>query len=195
MDYLEKLELSPGQKTDVSEVKAKTRLNRTQAGMKLALEYWQNKNQLEATFRALLLILLSLLKGDVAVQLCKYLSDKCESKLWCHECERRHGIEQINKGLNSSTNYTHVHFSYHQEWYSPIVLFPQTPPRVPPLKRRSCWTTSCPRTGTTYKVATEQKYQHQPHNGLPSQQTKSFNSPWFRRRKYREGELMMNLLG
>ncbi len=89
-DYLEKLELSPGQKTDVSEVKAKTRLNRTQAGMKLALEYWLNKNQLDlqATFRALLLILLSLLKGDVAVQVCKYLSDKCESKLLCHECER-----------------------------------------------------------------------------------------------------------
>ncbi len=78
-DYLEKLELSPGQKTDVSEVKAKTRLNHTQAGMKLALEYWRNKNQLQATFRALLLILLSLLKGDVAVQVCKYLSDKCES--------------------------------------------------------------------------------------------------------------------
>ncbi|XP_064390954.1 NACHT, LRR and PYD domains-containing protein 3-like [Halichondria panicea] len=75
-DYLEKLELSPGQKTDVSEVKAKTRLNRTQAGMKLALEYWQNKNQLQATFQALLLIILSLLKGDVAVQVCKYLSDK-----------------------------------------------------------------------------------------------------------------------
>ncbi len=78
-DYLEKLELSPGQKTDVSEVKAKTRLNRTQAGIKLALEYWQNKNQLQATFQALLLIILSLLKGDVAVQVCKYLSDKCES--------------------------------------------------------------------------------------------------------------------
>ncbi len=78
-DYLEKLELSPGQKTDVSEVKAKTRLNRTQAGMKLALEYWQNKNQLQATFQALLLIILSLLKGDVAIQVCKYLSDKCES--------------------------------------------------------------------------------------------------------------------
>ena len=77
-DYLEKLELSPGQQTDVSEEKAKTRLNRTQAGMKLALRYWLNKKQLQATFRALLLILLSLLKGDVAVQVCKYLSDKCE---------------------------------------------------------------------------------------------------------------------
>ena len=38
-DYLEMLELSPGQQTDVSEVKAKTTLNRTQAGMKLALNY------------------------------------------------------------------------------------------------------------------------------------------------------------
>ncbi len=79
-DYLEKLELSPGQQTDVTEEKAKTRLNRTQAGMKLALKYWLYKNQLQATFRALLLIILSLLKGDVAVQVCKYLSDKCESE-------------------------------------------------------------------------------------------------------------------
>ncbi len=39
-DYLEKLELLPGQQTDVSEVKSKTTLNRTQAGMKLALKYW-----------------------------------------------------------------------------------------------------------------------------------------------------------
>ena len=62
----------------MSEVKAKTLLNRTQAGMKVALKYWRNRNPVEATFRALLLILLSLLKGDVAVRVCKYLSDKCE---------------------------------------------------------------------------------------------------------------------
>ena len=49
-----------------------------QAGMKIALKYWRNRNPVEATFRALLLILLSLLKGDVAVRVCKYLSDKCE---------------------------------------------------------------------------------------------------------------------
>ena len=77
-DYVEKLGLTPGQQTDVSEVKAKTLLNRTQAGMKVALKYWRNRNPVEATFRALLLILLSLLKGDVAVRVCKYLSDKCE---------------------------------------------------------------------------------------------------------------------
>ena len=62
----------------MSEVKAKTLLNRTQAGMKVALKYWRNRNPVEATFRALLLILLSLLKGDVAVRVCKYLSDKCK---------------------------------------------------------------------------------------------------------------------
>ncbi len=78
-DYLEKLELSPGQQTDVSEVKAKTTLNHTQAGMKLALKYWM-KCSLEATFRALLLIILSLCKGDVAIAVSKYLSGK--SKLY-----------------------------------------------------------------------------------------------------------------
>ena len=77
-DYVEKLGLTPGQQTDVSEVKAKTLLNRTQARMKVTLKHWRNRNPVEATFRALLLILLSLLKGDVAVRVCKYLSDKCE---------------------------------------------------------------------------------------------------------------------
>ena len=77
-DYVEKLGLTPGQQTDVSEVKAKTLLNRTQAGMKVALKYWRNRNPVEATFRALLLILLLLLKGDVAVRVCKYLFDKCK---------------------------------------------------------------------------------------------------------------------
>ena len=77
-DYLEMLELSPGQQTDVSEVKAKTTLNRTQAGMKLALKYWMIKRSLEATFRALLLIILSLFKGDVAIAVCNYLSRKGE---------------------------------------------------------------------------------------------------------------------
>ena len=75
-DYVEKLQLSPGQQTDV--LRTQTSLNSTQAGMKVALKYWRNRNPVEATFRALLLILLSLLKGGIAVQVCKYLSEKCK---------------------------------------------------------------------------------------------------------------------
>ena len=74
-DYLEKLELSPGQQTDV---RTQAFVNGTHTGMKLALRLWRNKNPLKATFRALLLILLSLSKGDVAVQVCKYLSQRCK---------------------------------------------------------------------------------------------------------------------
>ena len=59
-DYVEKLQLSPGQQTDV--LRTQTSLNSTQAGMKVALKYWRNRNPVEATFRAFLLILLSLLK-------------------------------------------------------------------------------------------------------------------------------------
>ena len=84
-DYVEKLQLTPGQQTDVSEVKAKTLLNRTQTGMKVALKYWRNRNPVGATFRTLLLILLSLLKRDVAVRVCKYLANKCEYLL-CTKC-------------------------------------------------------------------------------------------------------------
>ena len=80
-DYVEKLQLSPGQQTDV---RTQTFMNSTQAGMKVALKHWRNRNPVEATFRALLLILLSLFKGDVAVQVCKYLSDKCEQSINVH---------------------------------------------------------------------------------------------------------------
>ena len=74
-DYIEKLKLSPGQQTDV---RTQAFVNGTQAGMKVALKHWRNRNMFGATFRALLLILLSLLKGDIAVQVCKYLTIKCE---------------------------------------------------------------------------------------------------------------------
>ena len=81
-DYVEKLQLSPGQQTDV--LRTQTSLNSTQAGMKVALKYWRNRNPVEATFRALLLILLSLLKGDTVVRVCKYLLDKCELNIGMH---------------------------------------------------------------------------------------------------------------
>ena len=73
-DYVEKLGLSPGQQTDVMRTQAS--LNSTQAGMKVALKYWRGRHPVEATFRALLLILLSLLKGNVAVQVCKCICNK-----------------------------------------------------------------------------------------------------------------------
>ena len=74
-DYVEKLGLKPGHQADV---RTQAFVNGNEAGMKVALKYWRNRNPVEATFRALLLILLSLVKGDVAVRVCKYLSDKCE---------------------------------------------------------------------------------------------------------------------
>ena len=74
--YLEKLGLLPGEQTDV---RTRAFLEGTVAGMLLALKCWILINRLNATFRALLLIILSLLKENVAVRVCKYLSDKCES--------------------------------------------------------------------------------------------------------------------
>ncbi|XP_064406753.1 uncharacterized protein LOC135351625 isoform X2 [Halichondria panicea] len=75
-DYVEMLRLSPGQQTDVIEEKARTAMNRTQAGIKLALKYWLDRVVAEGTFRALLLILISLDKGDVAIKVAQYLSAK-----------------------------------------------------------------------------------------------------------------------
>ncbi len=78
--YLEKLELLPGEQTDV---RTRAYVDGTLARMLLALKCWKLTKGLEATFRTLLLILLSLLKGDVAVRVSKYLSDKCEPELLC----------------------------------------------------------------------------------------------------------------
>ena len=78
-DYVEKLQLTPGQQTNV---RTQAFVNGIQAGMKVALKYWRNRNPVEATFRVLLLIILSLLKGDVAVRVFKYLADKCEYVLF-----------------------------------------------------------------------------------------------------------------
>ncbi len=86
--YLEKLGLSAGQHTDV---RSHSFVHGTQAGMLLALKYWLERVLAEGTFRALLLILLSLDKGDVAIKVAQYLSDKgeyyynytnCQTKVW-----------------------------------------------------------------------------------------------------------------
>ncbi len=68
--YLETMNLSPGQQTDV---RNKTHVYGTLAGMMLALTLWL-KCQLRGTFQALIIILLSLGKRLVAVQVFKYLS-------------------------------------------------------------------------------------------------------------------------
>ena len=73
--YIQILGLTPGQQTDV---RTQAFVSGTHVGMKVALTYWRNSNPLVATFRTLLLILLPILKGDVAIGVCKYLSDKCE---------------------------------------------------------------------------------------------------------------------
>ena len=53
------------------DVKSETLLLDTWAGMNLALNYWRRRDPVGATFRALLLILLSRGKVDVAIQVCK----------------------------------------------------------------------------------------------------------------------------
>ena len=67
-DYVEKLGLSPGQQTDV---KTKAFLKGTGAGMRVALKHWRNRNPVGATFRALLLILLSRGEARVAARVCQ----------------------------------------------------------------------------------------------------------------------------
>ena len=67
-DYVEMLGLSPEQQADV---RTQAYVNGTQPGVSLALRYWRNINPVGATFRTLLLILLSRGKINVATRVCK----------------------------------------------------------------------------------------------------------------------------
>ena len=70
--YLDKLGLTAGQQTDVKDLDFR---RGTQIAMNKALKIWRQPNPLAATFRALLNILLSLKKGQVAMQVSKYIAD------------------------------------------------------------------------------------------------------------------------
>ena len=77
--YLEMLGLTPGEQTDV---RSCTNSSGTRFGMMLALKYWSNRDPFEATYRTLLLILLSLQKRDIAIRVFKYLSHKRKSIIY-----------------------------------------------------------------------------------------------------------------
>ena len=72
-DYVDSLDLSPGQQTDV---RTRAFVHGTLAGMNLALKYWRERNPFASTYRALVQILLSMEKGDVAVHVCNYLFNR-----------------------------------------------------------------------------------------------------------------------
>ena len=74
-DYVEKLELSAGEQTDV---RTESSACGAMAGMLLALKCWVRKKASKATFRALIIILLLFCKGDDAIQICYYINRKCE---------------------------------------------------------------------------------------------------------------------
>ncbi len=57
----------------------------TQAAMFLAMKLWRRRNPAAATYRALVEIVLSLRKVDVATEVCEFLAHKCEC-LYVHAC-------------------------------------------------------------------------------------------------------------
>ncbi len=75
-DYVEMLDLLPAEKTDVANKP------NTQARVKCALLIWRNKNPVTATYRKLVDCALSLAKGVLAVQVCKYIKDNCKLELY-----------------------------------------------------------------------------------------------------------------
>ena len=118
-DYVEKLELTCGEQTDVRKLAF---LHGTQAGMKIALKYWKSRNPMTATFRALLIILLSLSKGEIAIhaiQLCKCLSSKCEL---CGQC-----FFLINTSLTTPIHMYQRETTVYSR-FSLIVYLPPPPP-------------------------------------------------------------------
>ncbi len=71
--YLLKLQLTPGQQTDIKDLAFR---QSTQIAMAEALKLWRAPNPLVATLRSLLTILLDLKRGDVAVSVCQYVADR-----------------------------------------------------------------------------------------------------------------------
>ena len=71
--YLYRLNLTPGQQTDVKDLAYR---KSTMVAMTEALKLWRQPNPFAATFRTLLKITLSLGRGDVAVRICKYVTEK-----------------------------------------------------------------------------------------------------------------------
>ena len=71
--YLYKLNLTPGQQTDVKDL---AHQSSTTVAMAAALKFWRQPNPFDATFRALLELLLDLRRGDVAVSVCQHITSK-----------------------------------------------------------------------------------------------------------------------
>ena len=72
--YLDKLGLLPAQRTDIKDI-AHSQHN-TALAMAEALKRWRQPNPFTATFRALLEILLDLRRGDVALEVCQYITEE-----------------------------------------------------------------------------------------------------------------------
>ena len=73
--YLVHLGLTPSQRTDIKDLAYR---RGTQIAMSEALRLWREPNPYTATYRALVEVLVDLGKGGVAVEVCNYLSSKCE---------------------------------------------------------------------------------------------------------------------
>ncbi len=80
--YLTRLKLTTGQQTDIKNLLALR--GSTQIAMSEALKLWCTPNPLTATFRALLIILLGLKRGDVAVKVCQYIVHRVPQTKHCN---------------------------------------------------------------------------------------------------------------
>ena len=70
--YLYKLNLTPGQQTDVKDLAYR---RGTMVAMTEALKLWRQPNPFAATFRTLVESIRSLKRGDVAVKICTYVTE------------------------------------------------------------------------------------------------------------------------
>ena len=73
--YLVRLGLTPSQQTDIKDLALR---RGTQIAMSEALRLWREPNPYAATYRALVEVLLDLGKGKIAMEVCNYLTSKCE---------------------------------------------------------------------------------------------------------------------
>ena len=70
--YLYRLGLDAGQQTDIKDLAFRCN---TKTAMAEALKLWRQPNPLSATYKSLIEILLDLKRGDVAVRVCRYITE------------------------------------------------------------------------------------------------------------------------
>ncbi len=99
------LGLTPGEKNDV---KAFAGQYDSESAMRKALTLWYNRNPLQATYKALVKIALTLGEGQTAINICMYLKSKCRQQVHT-KCTQTKNVHKYTSVLLCMHIYTYTY--------------------------------------------------------------------------------------